>query len=160
MKKKTNKVVKIIIILLIVLAILRTAILYIGNIIPNKDFFGDEYIQIIYPTSISDYLIAKQVISKANEALSTITNDETAEQKFGELSFLCITDEEAVKETHKLHFISANFKNNKGYIWVKYSSEAYDENGEVTYGSWGILSKWKLEKVEDNWIVKSIREHP
>lgn len=162
MKKKVMNAVIIIIILLIVLVILRTAFLYIGNISisPNKDYFGDEYVQIIFPTSISDYLIAKQVINEANKALSTITDDETAELKFGNLSYLCVTHEETVKETHKLHFISANFKNNKGYIWVKYSSEGYDKNGEVICGSWGILSKWELEKVDNSWVVKSIHEHP
>ena len=37
---------------------------------------------------------------------------------------------------------------------------AYDKDGEVTCGSWSILSRWELEKKDDQWVVTSIKEHP
>ncbi len=159
MKKKAIRITIIILCICLFSLGLRTAILYIGNI-SNKDYFGNEYKQILYPTSISDYITAKEILSTADDALSTITNHEAAKTSFGELGYLCVTADEAVAETHKLKFIAANFSDDKGYIWVKYSSEAYDNAGEVAFGSWDMLSRWKLEKADNKWVVTSIKEHP
>ena len=160
MKKKVIRIIIITICMLLFIGCLRATILYVGNYIPDKDYFGDEYKQIIYPTSISDYITAKKFLKEADNALSTITNNEIAEKDFGKLGYLCVTDDEAVTEKHKLKFVAANFSGDSGYIWVKYSSEAYDKDGEVTFGSWGILSRWELEKKDNQWVVTSIKEHP
>ena len=160
MNKKAIRIIIIIICVLFFVGCLRTAILYVGNYIPNKDYFDDEYKQIIYPTSISDYITAKRILKEADNALSTITNKGTAEKNFGELGFLCVTDDKAVTENHKLKFIAANFSGDSGYIWVKYSSEAYDKDGEVTFGAWDILSRWQIDKKDNKWVVASIKEHP
>lgn len=160
MKKRIIRVAIIVISLLLLVGVSRAAILYFGNMNPNKEHFGDKYIQVIYPTSISDYLTAKDVIKEAEKSLSTITTDDQAEQKFGQLGRLCITDDKAVSETHDLDFIAANFSGDDGYMWVKYSSQAYDKNGENTYGSLDVLSRWELKKIKDEWTVISIDEHP
>ena len=160
MRKRIICTIVIVLCALLFIGVLRTALVYFENLFPNKDYFGDEYKQIIYPTSLSDFLIAKKTLKEANKALSTITNVENAENQFGELGYLCITDDEAVTEKHKLRFIAANFSSNKGYIWVKYSSGAYDKDGDITCGSWDILSRWELEKKDDQWIVTSKKEHP
>ena len=160
MKKKATRIIIITICMLLFIGCLRATSLYVDNYIPNKDYFDNEYKQIIYPTSISDYITAKKILKEADNALSTITNDETAEKDFGELGYLCVTDDEAVTEKHKLKFVAANFSGDSGYIWVKYSSEAYDKDGEVTFGSWCILSRWELEKKDNQWVVTSIKEHP
>lgn len=160
MKKKAIRIIIIIICALLFIGCLRATILYVVNYIPNKDYFDNEYKQIIYPTSISDYITAKEILREADNALSTITNDETAEKDFGELGYLCVTDDEAVTEKHKLKFIAANFSRDSGYIWVKYSSEAYDKDGKVTFGSWDILSRWEIEKKDNKWVVASRKEHP
>jgi hypothetical protein len=160
LKKKVVRITIIIVCIILLILGLRTAILYFGNYIPHKDCFGDEYKQIIYPTSISDYITAKEILKEADKALSTITNNETAKKDFGKLGYLCVTDNEAVKETHKLNFVAANLSNDSGYIWVKYSTEAYDKDGEVTFGTWDVLSRWELEKTDNKWVVTSIKEHP
>ena len=160
MKKKAIRIIIITICMLLFIGCLRATILYVGNYIPGKDYFGDEYKQIIYPTSISDYITAKKFLKEADNALSTITNNEIAEKDFGELGYLCVTDDEAVTEKHKLKFVAANFSGDSGYIWVKYSSKAFDKDGEVTFGSLGNLSRWELEKKDNQWVVTSIKEHP
>jgi len=163
MKKRILRIIVIVLCVLLFFALTRTALVYFGNYVPNKAYFGSDYEQVIYPTSIPDYLIAKEVLKKADTALSTITDDKNAEGQFGKLGYLCVTDDEAVSEKHKLDFIAADFSKGKGYLWVKYSSEAYDENGEVTCGSGGsegILARWELEKINDRWIVISTKESP
>ena len=160
MKKKIIRIMIIVIFSLLFVGLIRAAHIYIGNLPGNKALFEDEYEQIIYPTSISDYLIAKEVLKEAERALSTITDRETAQEMFGTLGYLCVTDSEAVTEKYALDFIAAKFSDDTGYIWVQYSSAAYDKQDECTYGSWDILSRWELEKVEDKWVVTSIKEHP
>ncbi len=160
MKKRIIRTIIIVLCVLLFIVFLKSALVYFVNYIPNKDYFGNEYKQVIYPTSIPDYLIAKKVLKEADNALSTITNNEIAEKDFGELGYLCVTDDEAVFEKHKLKFITANFSGDKGYIWVKYSTEAYDKDGEVTFGAWDILSRWEIEKKDNKWVVTSTKEHP
>lgn len=159
MKKRVIRTIIIIVGSLIVVGILRTAVIYFVNIF-SKDYFGDKYIEIIYPTSIGNYITAKQVINEADTAFSTITNVNKPAENLGNLEIYYITDDEAVNEKHDIDFISAKFQENNGYIWVRYYSEAYDKNGEITSGSWNILSRWELEKVDGKWIVTSIIEPP
>lgn len=140
--------------------ICRTAILYFGNKFPNQLYFGDQYTQILLPTSLEDYIIARDILEEAETALSTITDEEDASERFGQLGYLCVTNSYAVSETHNLDHIASCFSGNSGYIWVKYSTEAYDENGTLLSGSWRILSRWELRKTEDGWIVISVREAP
>ena len=71
-----------------------------------------------------------------------------------------MTDDDAVAEKHKLWRVAARFSEDTGYIWVKYSSQAYDETGEVTTGSWNILTKWELEKQDGRWVVTNVNEAP
>ena len=157
-KRKTIIIISGIIFVLLLAFGARSAILYIGNMIASKDYFGDEYIQIIYPTSLSDYIIANDVLEEADEAFSTITTDEEAEDRFKELGRFCITDEDAISEKHDLSFICAHFDDSNGYIWVKYDSQAYDISGNTTFGSHA-LSRWELVKTDDKWTVISINEH-
>lgn len=48
----------------------------------------------------------------------------------------------------------------KGYLWIYYNQEYFNENGDTFNGSWRTYSLIVLEKSEDGYIVKEIREHP
>ena len=158
MKKKIVKNAITIICVLLVISGLRAALLCVDN--PEKRHFGDEYYEILYPTSLSSYITAIKILKTADDALSTITDDETAQKEFGELGDLCITDDEAVGESHRMRLVAAHFWDSKGYVWVRYSSEAYDKDGEISSGSWKILARWELEKQDGQWIVKNVNEAP
>lgn len=157
MKKKTLRILIITIILILCIGIFRTAFVYFVKAY-TKVHFGDEYNEILYPTALDDYFIAKEVLKDVDKALSTITDFESAVEKFGVLGYLCVTDENAVREEHNLHFISANFSENTGYIWAEYSTKAYDKNGKLESGAILVLFKLKLEKIENEWCVTSINE--
>ena len=94
---------------------LRAAWIYVGNY-SCKKHYEDEYLQVVYPTSISDSITARKVLKTADEALSTITTDENAYDQFGEWGYLCVTDDDAVAEKHKLRLVAANFSKDTGYI--------------------------------------------
>lgn len=158
-KRMIRRGVVIVLCVLLGITALRAAWIYVGNY-SCKKHYGDEYLQAIYSTSISDYITARKVLKTADEALSTITTDEKAYDQFGELGYLCVTDEDAVAEKHKLWLVAARFSEDTGYVWAQYSSEAYDETGEVTTGSWRILTKWELEKQDGRWVVTNVNEAP
>lgn len=62
---------------------------------------------------------------------------------------------------HSLELWSAHLGEDEGWIWVYYSSETFDHDGNIACGSWGIPSLWKVEKNDaDEWVVVPIREHP
>ena len=47
-----------------------------------------------------------------------------------------------------------------GYIWVRYTHQGFDANGDLTYGSWNIPSRWKIHKENGKWHVVEILEAP
>jgi hypothetical protein len=49
---------------------------------------------------------------------------------------------------------------NKGVMYVKYTYEAFDEDGSPVAGSYKVPSKWYIEKQNGRWIVTKIDERP
>ena len=48
----------------------------------------------------------------------------------------------------------------KVIVYVYYSYEVRDEENRLQTGSWGILSKWDIERHNGRWIVTCITEDP
>lgn len=62
---------------------------------------------------------------------------------------------------YSLELWSAHLGDAEGYIWVYYSMEAIDSNGDTVHASSHCEALWKVEKNENGvWEVVSIREHP
>ena len=55
-------------------------------------------------------------------------------------------------------FVFHNFFD--GYMWVKYSCEGFDKNGNHTYGSSNVISRWKIHREDGKWQVVEIQEKP
>ena len=159
MKKRIIRIGIIVLSALLCVAVLRAALIYYVNY-DCKNYFDSEYKQIVFPTSISDYITAQKVLKNADAALSTITTYENAYNQFGELGYLCVTDDDAVSQMHRLRLVAGHFSQDEGYVWVKYTSVAYDVDGAITSGSWDILAKWELEKQEGQWVVTNVNEAP
>ena len=56
------------------------------------------------------------------------------------------------------YFVLHDFKD--GYIWLVYTYEAYDLNGELITGSNLIPTKWKIHKKNGKWEIVEIFEKP
>lgn len=64
-------------------------------------------------------------------------------------------------ETHKLELWAVRLYGNYGYMWVYYSREGLDENGETVTWSRKVPALWRLGKAWDgHWVVKEIKESP
>ena len=110
------------------------------------------------------------VIQTAEAAFSDIesTYDE-AKEKYGVLSRYAIPSDDysgVITENHKLRIWSIILNpsptaEHRGYMWVYYSSEALDKDGNVVCGSWRVPALWYLDKDDDGeWYVKGIKEGP
>lgn len=49
-----------------------------------------------------------------------------------------------------------NFKS--GYVWMKYSISVINSKGEIDAGSWNIICKFKVEKINDKWYITNKSE--
>lgn len=126
-------------------------------------FTTGEVSQLAYIGSAEDRAIARQVLAEAENAFRDLdTPGDALEEKYGKLSRYATKEERgAVSESHSLELWSARFYTNDGTIWVYYSQEAYDENGEIICGSWRIPTLWYLERnAAGEWEVTAIKEHP
>ncbi|MBQ7800294.1 MAG: hypothetical protein IJ370_07350, partial [Oscillospiraceae bacterium] len=83
------------------------------------------------------------------------------EKKYGKLARYCVLNySDAVSEEHDLSLLTANFKDDGGYMWVAYTQGAYDENGKTVLYSGCGPTRWELEKKDGEWTVVGIIEHP
>lgn len=133
----------------------------------DNSFTISERKMLAYIGSPQDRAIAQTVLNKAEIAFSDISH--TAEEnmeKYGELGRYAFDRYyfgihfDAVAETHTIKLLSAHVEETHGYLFVEYSQEAIDINGNTVSGSWGIVSLWEIEKDEHgNWNVINIKEH-
>jgi len=150
-----------IIVLIFLVCIFGRGIYFYGKyIIPDKNYFGSNYKEILYPMSFQDKKQANEIMKKIDEAFSFIGNEDEADSSYGELSRYCITDEDAVKENHTLQLITADFDKEIGYLWFVYNQEALDSNNQTVRGSLDILVRATLEKTDYSWDVVNTKEHP
>ena len=117
-----------------------------------------------YRGSGADLAIAKGIMERAEDACADLgLTSEEAEEKYGELARYCHNKDsypDVVAENHDLRLWAARFGLSEGYMWVYYSQEGLDSDGEVTTGSWRIPSLWYLQPDEEGqWQVVYIKEH-
>jgi len=162
MKNKIKTTIISIILVLVVVFALREAyvgIYFSGN---NGRSFGKEKTEAFLPASPSDYSKARDIMAEADKAFSDINGN----SDYGMLDRYCIDNEKVETEKHSIQLITANFDENRGYMWVLYYQIGYNGSGEIEYGSGSdsifgkILSRWELEKIDDKWTVVNITEHP
>ena len=92
-----------------------------------------------------------QVSSENEELYGVLSRYATAADCFENVAFV----------NYSLELWSAHLGNTEGFLWVYYSCEAIDYDGNVVCGSWNVPALWKVEKDDTGaWAVVQIREHP
>lgn len=120
-----------------------------------------EVTMLAYIGSREDRGTARLILEQAEEAFSDLTSTkEEAKEKYGSLSRYSNLYE-AVEESHSLKLWSARFTGARGSMWVFYSREGKDAEGNLVSGSWRVPSLWTVEKDRNGeWRVVGIKEHP
>lgn len=128
----------------------------------EEEFFGKEtYAELKKACSAEVFEALQPVRDLAEEAFSYLGNDrDEAYEKFGKLGRYSISHEGLFSESHTLDFITARLDGNSGYMWIKYSREGYNETGERITGCWNSKARLTLEKIDGEWVVTEILEHP
>ena len=108
---------------------------------------------------------AQSIMDLAEEAFSDIGLTEAeARNAYGKLSqyaYPIDVYEGVVDERHTLKLLSAHFEYGEGLLWVYYSQEGLDRNGEVVVGSWEVESLWRVARTKSGqWKLYDIKEHP
>ena len=127
-------------------------------------FDTDELAMLAYIGSREDRAEAGPVMALAELAFSDASHTrEENESLYGKLSIYAVsTDSQAASQTHTLKLWSAHFDEDRGYMWVYYSSERFDELGNaVSAGPYSAAALWTLEKSPDgSWTVSAIKQIP
>jgi len=157
---------KFILFLLVIVLVAAAGVCFIPRVRQVMQLFyydAEEVFMLIYPGSRVDRAIASGVIDNAEIVFSDITHTPQENiELYGPLGRYAVSSTlGAVSETHDLQLWSAYIDEDDGYIWVNYSHEAFDANGNIVYGSLDIPSLWHIEINDDGiWIVTYIKEHP
>lgn len=156
---------KIFVIFIVVLILLvsifgRGIYFYEKYSVPNKDYFGVNYKEMLHPMSVSDKRQADKIMGMVDDAFSFVGNKKEADSCYGVLSRYCITEAAAVTERHNLKLITSNFTPKDGYLWYVYNQEALDNKNQILSESWDILVRLTLDKKAGEWVVVDTKEYP
>lgn len=132
----------------------------------GEDFYGEElYSEIDYKCSDYEVEIGNMLVDKLREVAAYVGPEEEADyiEELGELNefyIFNIGDSNAVSQEVSLEFITCKIDDDEGHVWVVYTRDGFDKNGEWICGSFDCLMLWYIEKIDDEWVVVRNREQP
>lgn len=119
-------------------------------------YCASEIAKLAYIRSALDRAEARSVLRQADAAFHDCRHtDAENEEAYGLLArYATDSARGAAFTTHSLELWSAHLDGIKGYMWVYYSYEAFDAQGNRICGSWKIPALWTVEKDETGtWVV-------
>ena len=122
-----------------------------------------EIAKLIYIGSYSDRAEAQAILRQADAAFGDCGHTRAEnEELYGELARYATSSERGAAYTnYSLELWSAHLDDTEGCLWVYYSRETFDSEGNIITGSWKIPSLWRVERDESGvWVVVDIKEHP
>ena len=140
-------------------------IMHIGPMTMGNYYSNEQIARALYIGSASDRREAQAVLRLADKAFNDVHSTSAEnEEEYGLLArYATPTDSygDVAFNEHSLELWSAHLGKDEGWIWVFYSSETFNHDGNMACGSWRIPSLWKVEKDDTGeWVVVQIREHP
>ena len=140
-------------------------IMHIGPMTMGNYYSNEQIARALYIGSASDRREAQAVLRLADKAFMDVRSTRAEnEEEYGLLArYATPTDSygDVAFNEHSLELWSAHLGEDEGWIWVFYSSETFNHDGNMACGSWRIPSLWKVEKDDTGeWVVVQIREHP
>lgn len=133
---------------------------YYEKYLPYKSYFGLSYSTIDYQCSEKEKAEVADVLTLAKRVFSYVGTETNADKNVGALTrYYRYTDTLSFNSVDlQLDLITAKVNRNNGYMWVVYSVNRYDNNGNIVNGSSDIPCYWKIEKRSNQWIVTDIIE--
>lgn len=123
-----------------------------------------ELVKLAYIGSGDDRAAAEPVMALAKQAFADTGHTEKENrQTYGRLGLYAISaGQSAVRQNFTLELWSAHFEEDRGYMWVYYTRECFDETGATVYGgAHGSAALWTLAKNSQGaWEVVAIKQIP
>ena len=140
-------------------------IMHIGPMTMGNYYSNEQIARALYIGSASDRREAQAVLRLADKAFNDVHSTSAEnEEEYGLLArYATPTDSygDVAFNEHSLELWSAHLGEDEGWIWVFYSSETFNHDGNMACDSWRIPSLWKVEKDDTGeWVVVQIKEHP
>ena len=140
-------------------------IMHIGPMTMGNYYSNEQIARALYIGSASDRREAQAVLRLADKAFNDVHSTSAEnEEEYGLLArYATPTDSygDVAFNEHSLELWSAHLGEDEGWIWVFYSSETFNHDGNMACGSWRVPSLWKVEKDDTGeWVVVQIKEHP
>ena len=140
-------------------------IMHIGPMTMGNYYSNEQIARALYIGSASARREAQAVLRLADKAFNDVHSTSAEnEEEYGLLArYATPTDSygDVAFNEHSLELWSAHLGEDEGWIWVFYSSETFNHDGNMACGSWRVPSLWKVEKDDTGeWVVVQIREHP
>lgn len=169
--KKVSKRKKTIVVTLVIL--LMVYLFPVWHLIPVTavDFYSAYDVSyLLFRGLPTNRIQVSNIIDTAETAFSDIESTENeAKEKYEVLSRYATASDDyrgAITENHKLRIWSVILNPSptaeyRGYMWVYYSREVLDKDGNVVRGAWRVPALWYLDKDDHGeWYVKDIKEGP
>lgn len=110
-------------------------------------------------TDEAQLTVANALVAKAKNVMSYCgSGDGVDTENCGALERYYFFDEKAVKAEVLIELVTTKQENGKGYIWVKYSANYYDEDDKLIMGKAEAYSRWDIEQQDGVWTVTAIDE--
>ncbi len=133
---------------------------YYDTYLPYRSYYGYlRYFTLDREMSKKDEAVAREILETAKQVFEYKGKVTDADKSVGALARYYRDDVESASVD--LQLVTADAKGSNGYIWVIYSVEREhisDDGTQSKSGSWDILSYWKIEKENGEWIVTDIKE--
>lgn len=112
-------------------------------------------------TDEAQLTVANDLIAKARDVMSYCgSGDGVDTENCGALERYYFFDENAIRAEVSIELVTTKQENEKGYIWVKYSANYYDEDDTLISGKGEAYSRWDIEQIDGKWTVTLIDEIP
>lgn len=123
----------------------------------------EDLAKLLFIGSFSDRAAVQPILRQANAAFSDWTHTQAEnEERYGLLARYANARDDQVKFVgHSLELWSAHLGETEGSMWVYYSQEALDDDGNIVHGCWKCAALWRLEKnAVGEWEVVEIEDAP
>lgn len=124
---------------------------------PDIDFFGEELMkELNHKASAEEKAVADQVLAYASEvAAGKVKDDSIIYTRYSPY-----TEDDCKTSKLSIKMLTCIINGEDGHLWVGYSHNMYDSEGNLLRSSGVPRSLWYIKKENETWKVTSIREHP
>lgn len=104
--------------------------------------------------------VANQIVEKAKMIFNLKADLKDDMDSYGALTKYSFNNPDVNKAESYINLLTTYQKSDIGAIWVEYNVFYYNSDNDLIYGADSILSRWEIEKRNEQWVVTAVDEMP